>query len=63
MREGATEAPFSGKYVHTKEPGVYTCAACGNNLFSSESKFDSEEEANQYVHILAKKKLPKEQKI
>ncbi|HEY4486128.1 MAG TPA: peptide-methionine (R)-S-oxide reductase MsrB [Candidatus Paceibacterota bacterium] len=41
MREGATEAPFSGKYVHTKEPGVYTCAACGNNLFSSESKFDS----------------------
>ena len=32
-------------------------------LGPSESKFDSEEEANQYVHILAKKKLPKEQKI
>ncbi len=41
MREGATEAPFSGTYVHTKDRGMYTCAACGQELFSSTTKFDS----------------------
>src|SRR3989304_4642560 len=41
MREGGTEAPFSGEYVHTKDKGMYKCAACGNELFSSETKFDS----------------------
>lgn len=38
---GGTEAPFSGVYVHTKENGMYRCAACGTPLFSSETKFDS----------------------
>lgn len=41
MREKGTEAPFSGQYVHTKEKGLYTCAACGTTLFSSDAKFDS----------------------
>lgn len=41
MREGGTEAPFSGKYTDDKEPGVYRCAACGQELFSSDTKFDS----------------------
>lgn len=40
-REKGTEIPFSGKYVNTKEKGVYTCAICGQTLFSSETKFDS----------------------
>ena len=40
-REGGTEAPFSGEYVHTKEEGVYHCAVCGAELFSSQTKFDS----------------------
>ncbi|GIW40252.1 MAG: peptide methionine sulfoxide reductase MsrB [Candidatus Binatia bacterium] len=40
-REKATERPFSGRYVHHKEPGVYCCVACGAELFSSETKFDS----------------------
>lgn len=40
-REKGTEAPFSGKYVFSKDKGVYKCAACGNELFSSETKFDS----------------------
>lgn len=41
MREKGTEAPFSGEFVHEKRQGVYTCAACGNSLFSSDTKFDS----------------------
>lgn len=41
MREKGTEAPFVGKYVHTEDDGMYHCAACGAELFSSEHKFDS----------------------
>lgn len=41
LREKGTEAPFTGKYVNTKEKGMYTCVACGNELFSSDTKFDS----------------------
>lgn len=41
LRKKGTEPPFTGKYVHNKEKGVYICAACGNELFSSEVKFDS----------------------
>ena len=36
-----TEAPFSGKYWNHKENGIYACAGCGTNLFSSNKKFDS----------------------
>ena len=41
MREKGTEPPFSGDYVYTKDDGVYRCAACGQELFSSDAKFDS----------------------
>jgi peptide-methionine (R)-S-oxide reductase len=41
-REKGTEAPFIGKYVENHKPGVYTCAACGSELFTSETKFDSD---------------------
>lgn len=40
-REKDTEAPFSGVYLDNKTPGVYRCVACGEELFSSEAKFDS----------------------
>lgn len=41
LREKGTEPPFSGKYVYNKEKGFYVCKGCGNELFSSENKFDS----------------------
>lgn len=41
LRQGRTEAPFSGKYFRKTEDGTYCCAACGNAVFSSESQFDS----------------------
>jgi peptide-methionine (R)-S-oxide reductase len=40
-REKGTEAPFSGKYTQTKDKGMYACAVCGNQLFSSDTKFDT----------------------
>ena len=40
-REGDTEAPFTGAYVNNHEKGMYTCAICGTELFSSDTKFDS----------------------
>ena len=41
LREKGTELPFTGKYVNNKQKGVYKCAACGNELFASDTKFDS----------------------
>lgn len=40
-RRKGTERPFSGKYDDCKERGVYRCVCCGNELFSSQTKFDS----------------------
>ncbi|MDO8624992.1 MAG: peptide-methionine (R)-S-oxide reductase MsrB [Candidatus Diapherotrites archaeon] len=39
--EKGTEMPFTGKWLHTKEGGMYICANCGTELFASDAKFDS----------------------
>jgi len=40
-QEQGTEPPFTGKYHDCKTPGKYLCACCGEELFSSEHKYDS----------------------
>jgi peptide-methionine (R)-S-oxide reductase len=42
LREKGTDRPFTGKYYLHKDNGMYVCAACGNELFTSDMKFDSE---------------------
>lgn len=41
LRERGTEVPFTGKYAHNKKRGMYICAGCGAELFSSDKKYDS----------------------
>ena len=42
LREKGTDHPFTGKYYLNKEKGIYLCAGCGSELFSSDMKFDSD---------------------
>ena len=42
LREKGTEFAFTGKLLYNKEKGIYNCIACGNELFSSDAKFESE---------------------
>ncbi len=41
LRKKGTEAPFTGKYLNHKKSGMYTCAVCGAEIFSSDTKFNS----------------------
>ena len=41
LRQKGTERPFTGEFVNNHEQGMFACAACGNELFSSDAKFDS----------------------
>jgi peptide-methionine (R)-S-oxide reductase len=40
-RKKGTERPFTGEYWHNHETGIYRCVCCGNNVFSSDTKFES----------------------
>lgn len=41
LREKGTERPFTGSLLHVNEKGIYSCAACGVDLFKSDMKFDA----------------------
>jgi peptide-methionine (R)-S-oxide reductase len=41
LRKAATEAPFSGSLLHVDNQGIFSCAGCGQVLFTSDQKFDS----------------------
>lgn len=41
LRQGGTEAPFTGEYTDTETEGIYECRACGAELFRSDQKFHS----------------------
>ncbi len=41
LREKGTEYAFTGEFYDFKEKGIYTCAGCGNKIFTSETKYDS----------------------
>ena len=41
LRKKGTEPPFTGKYANFKKKGIYKCAGCGNELFTSDVKYDS----------------------
>ena len=41
LREAATERPYSSDLLDIKKPGIFLCAACGNELYENEHKFES----------------------
>ena len=49
-----TEPPFSGKYTDYHEPGMYVCVNCGQELFASDTKFDSRSGWPSFYDVVAK---------
>ena len=60
LREKGTERAFTGKYYDHKEDGIYVCAACGNPMFDSETKFESGTGWPSFYAPLSKKAVAEE---
>ncbi len=57
LRKGETDAPFTGEYVNFHEDGLFTCAACGSELFSSGDKYDSRSGWPSFTKPVAENKI------
>jgi peptide-methionine (R)-S-oxide reductase len=57
LRKAATEPPYRNEYWNNHQKGVYLCAACGNELFSSDTKFDSRTGWPSFYAPLAQDKI------
>jgi len=57
LRKKGTERPFTGKYYKYMEDGTYVCAACGNELFSSKTKYDSGSGWPSFYEAIAEGKI------
>lgn len=57
--EGSTEAPFTGKYWNHHEDGSYHCIVCGQELFSSQTKFDSGTGWPSFTEVIKNKNVKK----
>ena len=60
LREKGTERAFTGAYYDNKAPGIYACAACGQELFSSETKYDSGSGWPSFYAPIAKENVEEE---
>ena len=60
-RQKGTERAFTGQYWDSHERGVYRCACCGNELFSSETKFDSGTGWPSFWEPISKEKVDTEE--
>ncbi|HUC88379.1 MAG TPA: peptide-methionine (R)-S-oxide reductase MsrB [Candidatus Binatia bacterium] len=54
LRQKATEAPFTGSLLQNHETGMYVCGACGQPLFSSDTKFDSGSGWPSFYDVISK---------
>lgn len=57
LRKKGTEAPFSGKLLNNKQKGIYKCVACGAELFSSDTKYESGTGWPSFYDSLGKDKI------
>ena len=61
LRKKGTEKPFTGKLLNNKKKGIYKCAACGNNLFSSDTKYNSGSGWPSFWNIIKKENVEEKQ--
>ncbi len=58
-RKSGTEQPFTGKYLYEKLKGIYNCVCCDNELFSSDTKFDSKSGWPSFYDVINNKNILK----
>ena len=56
-QEKGTEAPFTGKYLDNKDEGIYKCVCCGQELFSSTHKYDSQSGWPSFYDVFKEKNV------